>query len=225
MSWTKKIYHLKPIAKLFHTTVYCLQKELADCDTVLDIGCGPLSPILYCDIKYSVGVEVFDKYLEEAKKNKTHSKYLHSNMFDLDYEENSFDAIVMVEVIEHLTYEDGLRLLELSEKWAKKKIILTTPNGYFRMDEAVDGNEFQRHLSGWSIGDLKALGFTCKGLAGLKCFYYSENNVHSLLDGNIYANYRFKPKILGYLINSICQIFSYHFPKYSFGILGTKNVD
>ena len=146
MNLLKKIYHYRPVARIFHTTVSCLQDALADCDSVLDLGCGPSSPVQYCiHLKRTVGVEVFTDYLELAKINKTHTEYLSANIFDLNFPENSFDAVVLIEVIEHMEKTDANRALALSEKWAKKKVILTTPNGFFKMDDAVDGNKFQKH--------------------------------------------------------------------------------
>jgi len=62
---------------IFHKLDYCLQKELKDCQTVLDLGCGPSSPLKNIkNIKYSVGVELFKPYLEISKKQKIHNKYL-----------------------------------------------------------------------------------------------------------------------------------------------------
>ena len=81
---------------------------------------------------------------------------------------------------------------------------------------------FKSTLSGWTIKDLNKLGYSCKGLAGLKFFYYSQNAVHSLLDGDVFANYRFRPKKLFYLINAACQIISFYFPMVSFGLFGVK---
>lgn len=56
----------------------------------------------------------------------------------------------MIDVLEHLSKEEGLKILEKAEKWAKKKIIVTTPNGYFPMEE-VDENILERHLYRWTV--------------------------------------------------------------------------
>jgi len=54
MEWA---YRNKWISRFLHTSVYCLQRELRGCDSVLDLGCGPSSPTQYCGVLYSVGVE------------------------------------------------------------------------------------------------------------------------------------------------------------------------
>ena len=91
--------------------------------------------------------------------------------------------------------------------------------------DAVDRNTFQRHLSGWNIDALEKLGFKCYGVSGLKPLYLKENAVCSLNneEDNTFANMRFKPKKFFYVINGILQVFSYYFPKTSFGLFAVKN--
>ena len=211
--------------KIIHTLDYCLQWELKDCESVLDLGCGPSSPLQYCkNIKYSIGVEAFQPYLEESKRKNIHTEYLKQRIEEVDFSRDSFDAVIMIEVLEHLTKETGLEILEKAEKWAKNKIIISTPNGYFPMG-AVDSNAFQRHLSGWNIDALEKLGFKCYGVSGLKSLYLKENIVHSLNNekDNIFSNIRFRPKKIFYVINGLLQVFSYYFPKKAFGLFAIKN--
>ncbi len=44
---------------LFPSMVHYLRKELSNYDSVLDLGCGNNSPIKYCNISYSIGVDLF----------------------------------------------------------------------------------------------------------------------------------------------------------------------
>ena len=82
----KVLYHNKMIRKLIPTLVYCLEKELRDCDSVLDLGCGSDSPLQYCkNIKHSVGVEVFKPYLILSKKKKIHSRYINKKIQDANF--------------------------------------------------------------------------------------------------------------------------------------------
>lgn len=61
----------KLLETIFPTLVYVLKQELKDWQSVLDLGCGPDSPLQYCtNVQHSVGVEAFQPYLEESKKNK-----------------------------------------------------------------------------------------------------------------------------------------------------------
>ena len=71
MNLVSSIYHNKLFETIFPTHVYVLKQELKDCESVLDLGCGPDSPLQYCsNVQHSVGVEAFQPYLEESKKNK-----------------------------------------------------------------------------------------------------------------------------------------------------------
>jgi len=223
-----KLHQSDFLGKIFHTLNYCLQKELNDCQTVLDLGCGPSSPIQFCQhIKYSIGVEAFKPYLTVSKKKKIHNKYLNKKIENLNFEENSFDAVILIEVLEHLSKKQGRSILKKAAKWAKKKVVLSTPNGYFQMGD-VDKNPWQKHLSGWTTEELSNLGFKCHGLAGAKIFYKKENNIESLVNDQkhspiFYENIRFKPQRFFYFINALVQIVTYYFPKVSFGLLAVKN--
>ena len=71
MNLVSSIYHNKLFETIFPTHVYVLKQELKDCQSVLDLGCGPDSPLqFYTNVQHSVGVEAFQPYLEESKKNK-----------------------------------------------------------------------------------------------------------------------------------------------------------
>lgn len=223
-----KFYRQRFFGQVFHTLPFCLQEQLKDCESVLDIGCGPLSPLRFChNIKYSVGVEPYTAYLLKSRKNKIHSRYERRRIEQLTYPAKSFDAVIMIEVIEHLPKKSGREILRKAQKWARKKIIVTTPNGFFPMGE-VDKNPWQTHRSGWTKGDFSKLGFVCHGLAGAKFFYHSENQVTQMVDksaDNIFTNIRFSPKALFYLLNSFTQIITYYIPEVAFELLAVKKLE
>ena len=43
------------------------------------------------------------------------------NIADLDFLDNSFDAVIMIDVLEHLTDEKGIEILKKVEKLGYKK--------------------------------------------------------------------------------------------------------
>jgi len=211
---------------LFHTVNYCLKNELRDCETVLDIGCGPCSPIKLCKtINYSVGVEPFKPYLNQSRRKKIHSKYVNKKIELIDFKEKSFDAVLLIEVLEHMKKKDGVKLLKKAELWAKKKIIITTPNGYFPMGE-IDNNLYHKHLSGWSVSDLKTIGFDVRGITGAKFMYKKENSVDNL--GNeefTFVNMKYKPQHISFLFNAFLQLFTYYIPTSAFELFAVKNLN
>jgi SAM-dependent methyltransferase len=157
-----------------------MRKELADCRTCLDVGCGNTSDIPHLGFEYTVGVEYFAPALEKARQERTHNDFCCANINDLNkhFSENQFDCAVALDVVEHLTKEDGLRLLKNMERIARKKILLFTPNGFLPQDN-LDDNPLQVHRSGWTAKEMKLLGFKVIGMYGPK-FLRGEQHRHRL---------------------------------------------
>ncbi|MCX6812235.1 MAG: class I SAM-dependent methyltransferase [Candidatus Berkelbacteria bacterium] len=215
-----KLYHNRIINSFFPTVVYCLRRELKDCRSVLDLGCGPSSPLQFCqNVKESVGVEIFDRYLAESKAKKIHSRYLKKKIEDLDFPENSFDAVIMIEVLEHLPSPVGRKIIKLAEKWAKKKVIITSPNGFIKQ-KAVDNNPWQKHLSGWDFAKMKSLGFKSHGLAGVKFLRQEVEN--DTMGDDLTSSIRLKPRTFWFIIASLSQFFTYRFPAGAFELFSVK---
>ncbi len=218
-----RIYHNRVFAWLFPTTIFCLRKNLKDCESVLDLGCGSSSPVQFCrDIKQSVGVEAFAPYLEESKKRKIHTEYVGKKVEEVDFPRKSFDAVIMVEVLEHLPKESGYAMLKKAEKWARKKVIVSTPNGFLPQRER-DNNILQKHLSGWGLNEMKNLGFECFGLSGLKSL---RREAPIFVEWNDFmASIRKIPTFFWFIIATLSQTFTYYFPKSAFEIFCVKKID
>ena len=153
-------------------------------------------------------------------KKQIHSEYVSKNIRDLDFEENSFDAVIMLEVIEHLKEKEGLEVLKKLEKWARKKVIISTPNGFFPQ-KVVDNNPMQVHLSGWDIPKIKSLGFNrFKGLAGLK--YLRAEIDHDTMGDDLFISIKYKPKFFWFIIATLSQILTYRLPNLAFGLICVK---
>lgn len=208
------------LGKIFHTLDYCLQKELKNCQSVLDLGCGPSSPIQYCkNITYSVGVEAFKPYLEQSKRRRIHTKYLNKKIEAVDFPEGSFDAVIMIEVLEHLPEKTALLMLKEAEKWTKRKVIVSSPNGFIPQ-KAVDNNPFQKHLSGWSFKKMQALGYESRGLAGLK-FLRQEVENESMGD-DLTTSIRFWPRPFWFVVATLSQLITYFVPELAFELFSVK---
>ena len=212
----EKNYHNPIFSRIFPTTKYCLVKELKDCKTVLDLGCGPSSPLQYAkNVKYSVGVEAFEPYLLESKKRKIHTKYIQKKIEEVDFPAKSFDEVIMIEVIEHLPKKIGFEMLEKAKRWAKKKVIISTPNGFLLQLER-DDNLLQKHLSGWGVDEMRKLGFRCNGLSGFKSLRQETPAV--IEDNDFMASIKKKPRFFWFIMATLSQAYTYHFPKKAFEI-------
>lgn len=141
---------------------------LEECETVLDVGCGARSPLRDVPGTFrSVGVDAHEPAIEESRRAGIHDAYLLQPVTDLDVPRDSYDAVVLLDLIEHLEREDALELLDRAARAARRRVIVSTPNGFVPQDD-VGGNPFQVHRSGWTPADLEALEFRVRGMNGAK---------------------------------------------------------
>jgi len=189
-----------------------MKRELAGCHTVVDLGCGSSSPLVSCDVPYSVGVELFEPSLLASRKVGIHSEYVLADVTDIAFKPKSFDAVVAIEVLEHLTKEEGTALLRRMEQWAKKKIMISTPNGFIWQDP-YDDNPSQEHQTGWKPRELRELGFKVRGLGGWK-----------QLKG-YRGRFKYQPAFLWARVSDLTQPLAYHFPEIAFQLIATKRLD
>lgn len=189
---------------------------LKDCTSVLDVGCGhagsPISKIKD-KLEYSVGVDAYLPCIKSSEKSGAHHEHTHMDVTKIGetFKSNSFDCVVALDLIEHLSKEEGEKLIDNMEKIASKKVIIFTPNGFINQEE-YDGNKYQIHKSGWVVKEFKSRGYKVRGINGLK-----------VLRGE-YAKPKFKPTILWERILFISQIFTRRLPNHAFQIFCIKEV-
>ncbi len=189
-----------------------LKRVLSDCDSVLDLGCGPSSPLQYCNLKYSVGVEFYEQYLAESIRKGIHDFYISADIRKMELSQKSFDAVVLLDVLEHLSKEDGLALIAKMESWARKKIVIFTPNGFLSQEHDLDGNPMQKHISGWTVEELEKLGFSVAGANGWKTLRGEQSHV------------KYRPKLLFYAISQLTQMVTRYFPEYAHALFAVKEL-
>lgn len=192
----------------FTTYVNELGKILGDCRSVLDLGCGVISPISFLDIEYSVGVDCCESTISEAKKRGTHDEFCTYKVQDIgnEFSNKQFDCCVALDIIEHLCKEDGYKLIRDMEEIASKKVVIFTPNGfklpYLTKNIDID---FEKHLSSWDTAEMKKLGYKVIGIYGYKP-----------LRGRAYS-LRFHPKIIWGIISELT-----HYPELTANFLFLK---
>jgi len=197
---------------LFPSWLIYLKQNLRGCKSVLDLGCGANSPIKHCSVPFSVGVELFDAYLEESRRKGIHNEYLKGNITEIDFPAKSFDAVLCLEVLEHLTKAQGYELITKMETWARKKVIITTPNGLVWQD-SLDGNPLQEHKSGWSAYELQQLGFEVHGIRGWKKLRGYRGKI------------RYRPLFFWAKLSHISQWVTYYYPSFAFQLFAVKQFD
>jgi hypothetical protein len=196
---------------LFPNWIERAKREVKGCRSLLDVGCGYNSPVQYFDVPEKTGVEIHLPYLIESQKKGVHQAYHHANIMDLNFPPRSFDVVFASEVLEHLDRGDGFKLLVKMERWAAKKVIITTPNGYVHQGE-YDGNPYQAHQSFWIPPDFRRCGYRVSGMSGSK-WVRGEQGVCVV-----------KPEVLGMRIASVSYRITRYIPELDFQLLAIKNI-
>ncbi|MBI2085877.1 glycosyltransferase [Candidatus Daviesbacteria bacterium] len=154
----------------------------SDIKSVLDLGCGQGKPMEFIKyrikIKKSVGVDLFEPYIQEAKQKKIHSEYLLTDIRKVSFKPKSFDLVMASHVLEHLPEKEAWKVLENMEKMAKKQVIVVTPIGehYHQLE---DGNIWQLHVSAFTPRDFIARGYQVKKY-GWKWLLGDHGIVHTI---------------------------------------------
>jgi len=192
-----------------------LEIALDNCESVLDVACGNNSPLMHCKKTFtSTGVDIFEPYLIESKEQGIHDDYIVSDVLELDekIKSNSYDAVIALDLIEHLPKKSGFKLLKSLERIARKKVIVFTPNGFLEQTP-YDNNPWQEHQSGWDVDDFEKQGYSVKGQGGWKPLRGERSKI------------KFRPYFLWSRISFISHNLLSSRPKSCFQLLCIKKFD
>jgi SAM-dependent methyltransferase len=134
--------------------------------SILDVGCGKGEPMDFFNRTrnfHVVGADIFKPSIKLSKSRKIHDDYVVCDVRALPFKQGSFEIVIMLEVLEHLGKNEGEPLIRSLEKIAIKQVIITTPVGRYPQFN-VDENLYWEHKWIWSPSDLRALGYTVKGV-------------------------------------------------------------
>ena len=181
-----------------HYVMY-LRAALRVARRILDVGCGGNSPIQFVKA-ISHGVDGYEPAIRKGMERKTHSAFTVLDVRDVStvFSPKSFDAVVALDVIEHLSKEDGYALIRDMETIATSKVVIFTPNGFLPQVSKEHG-DLQEHLSGWDWVEMRNMGFTVRGVYGPRVLRKTEQEL------------RFRPKLVCGIASEIMQVlYSYH---------------
>lgn len=107
---------------------YNFKKNISQKEKILDYGCGPGTFSSFFKKKNYVGIDISKKQIDYAKKK--YKKKFHLIDKKIPYKKNTFDVVVLVEIIEHLTDRQLKNIFKEIRRVLKKngRIILSTPN-------------------------------------------------------------------------------------------------
>jgi ubiquinone/menaquinone biosynthesis C-methylase UbiE len=97
-----------------------------DVSTLLDVGCGNgIFTNYLADLRKDIKVVGFDRSLEALKYIKTEK--MHGDITSISADDNSFDCITCLEVIEHLPVPTYIAALNELARVSKKYVIVSVP--------------------------------------------------------------------------------------------------
>jgi len=192
--------------------VRLLRRELDGLGSVLDVGCGSDSPLQFVHgAGRKVGVDAFAPSIEASRARGLHDEYLQLRLEDLDVPAKSYDAVVLLDLIEHFEKDEGLAFLRRLEAIARRKVLVFTPNGFLPQPPYED-NPWQLHRSGWTVPEFRALGYRVRGVLGLKP-----------LRGALHRP-RFRPWPLWERVANLSRVVSAGRPELDAGLLAVKDL-
>jgi len=149
-----------------------LKRDLADCDSILELGCGDHSPLLRIGLGQKTdSVDIFQPYIDMHNERNDYRNCSLANILTMSWynKEQEYDAVVICDVLEHLPRDTvkEIGLFDAIESVSRKKVILFTPNGFVEND-LVDDDPYQEHVSAWEPDDYRKRGYKVVGTTGLR---------------------------------------------------------
>jgi SAM-dependent methyltransferase len=166
-----KIGYLLPFSPFRGIVWFVLDKNST---SLLDVGCGKgaiaeVIKLVGNRKMFIVGVDAYLPYLKHCKGKGLYDDLVLCDARFLPFKKSSFDAVLAIEVIEHLQKRDGVSFLKQVEEVACRQVIVSTPVGFmetFHKNLERFEDELLRHKSGWSPEEFKELGYKVRGSVG-----------------------------------------------------------
>jgi SAM-dependent methyltransferase len=135
LDYYDRVFHRnRGIQSKWHQLKFSKFKQaMGEYEQHLDIGCGPGTFIgILSPTRSSVGVDISDPQIAHAKRTyeTPQHRFQHIPKGPLPFNDNSFDAVTIIELIEHLTLRDNHVLLQECRRVLKPggRLFLSTPN-------------------------------------------------------------------------------------------------
>jgi len=198
-----------------HVFRAALRRALAGCRSVLDVGCGVASPLAALDVDaFSIGLDRCLPDLRRARSAGTHRVLVCADASTVDelFAPRSIDAVVALDVIEHLEREAGLALVRRLERVARRRVVVFTPNGFVPQPGTAE-NPWQEHRAGFSVRDMRDLGYRVRGIHGLWPLF------------GAFGECRLRPGALWRRVADGTAPIVYLLPTLAFGLLCVKDLE
>lgn len=181
---------------------------------VLDAGCGEgswghhIRSIKGWNQAYKVGIDLFKPYASLTKRHQLYDDVIVGDVRFLPIKDSTFDFVLSVFVLEHLTKADGDLFLNEAKRVCRRVFVLVTEYGFKTAVEvgipkkSLEENPLLHHLSGWTYRELNRRSFTVRGV-GFKYghkFPYPFRILFYVLFPLAYIHPEFADKIIAYRV-------------------------
>ena len=135
--------------------------KIPNSQTVLDVGCGrgQFGFLIKSrkNIKTLVGLDIWKPHLSKLSQFQVYDHLIQTRIPPMPLKNKSVDVSLACEILEHLTRDEGIKLLEDLERITNNLIIVSTPQNY--PQDIVYGNIYERHLTEWACQEFEKYGF------------------------------------------------------------------
>jgi len=145
-------------------------------ETLIDFGCGwgdPLEVLQNSKKRYTVGVDIYKKYIDYVKKKGIYSKVICQDITKYK-SKKKHDIVFCSHVLEHIDKDEAKKMVDYFESITKEKTVLAMPVGELPQD-SYDNNIYQKHVSVWQPGELRSRGYKVYGFSPK--FLYGNQNI------------------------------------------------
>ena len=141
------------------------------------------------------GIEAYEPYITPVHKLIYDNVFIGNALEILPGLKDKYDLILLIDVFEHFTFEDGSELLEYCRK-AARNILISVPVS-MSQQESVFGNQFEEHKYAWQKKDFCKIHdkFYIKNVKSLICFMGED----SLRIKKILKKRKFRARIISFL--------------------------
>lgn len=127
---------------------------------VLDVGAGAgiFADLLVGRAEFVDAVEIFEPYVSQFGLRDKYREVFVGDFKELPFFNNSYDVVIMGDVLEHFAHNDAMQVWDKARKVAGRSglIVMSTPIVYWPQGEE-NGNIHETHLSFFDMEDLKRL--------------------------------------------------------------------
>jgi hypothetical protein len=203
-------------SNLNHQSAYVewLKRDLEDCRSILELGCGSNSPLVQNGVSRRTStMDIWEPYVQMHNRKGDYQVCWQADILTMHLPRKAFDAVVIFDVMEHLPKDKVLDidLFGKMESCAKKRVIIFAPNGFVENDE-VDGDPYQAHVSAWEPEDYLKRGYTVRGGTGLR-YILGKASLP-----------KYQPARFWNLVAMASQPFIYYTPKIAWHSYAVKNL-